>query len=155
VRRGGFKIGAQAHLPSGRAPARDHGSVVEQHSLIPQQILSRTIRRKGQRQAARERGNAARPAGSAPDGNLAGVGQRAIFLASSACRWRIYDLRLDRGVHDSIRLVEGVERVGCTGLALAPATVVSGVPVNRYRIWRQVHPPSMGGPPMPAAGLRD
>jgi hypothetical protein len=28
-----------------------------------------------------------------------------------------------RGVHDSIRLVGGVERVGCTGLALAPATV--------------------------------
>jgi hypothetical protein len=30
---------------------------------------------------------------------------------------------LARGVHDSIRLVKGIERMGCTGLALAPATV--------------------------------
>jgi hypothetical protein len=58
----------------------------------------------------------------APEGNLAGGAARDL-LASSACRWRIDDLRLARGVHDSIRLVEGVERVGCAGLALAPATV--------------------------------
>jgi len=58
----------------------------------------------------------------APDGDLAGGAARDL-LASSACRWRIDDLGLARGVHDSIRLVEGVERVGCTGLALAPTTV--------------------------------
>src|SRR5262245_21471797 len=58
----------------------------------------------------------------APDGNLA-AGAARDLLASSACRWRIDHLRLARGMHDSIRLVEGVERVGCTGLALAPATV--------------------------------
>src|SRR5262249_15705960 len=58
----------------------------------------------------------------APDSNLAGGAARDL-LASSACRWRIDDLWLARGMHDSIRLVEGVERVGCTGLALAPATV--------------------------------
>src|SRR5215813_12582404 len=33
------------------------------------------------------------------------------------------DVWLACGVHDSIRLVEGIERMGCTGLALAPATV--------------------------------
>src|SRR5262245_15234152 len=58
----------------------------------------------------------------APDCNLAGGAARDL-LASSAGRWHIDDLRLARGVHDSIRLVEGVERVRCTGLALAPATV--------------------------------
>src|SRR5262245_615490 len=82
----------------------------------------------------------------APDCNLAGGAARDL-LASSAGRWHIDDLRLARGVHDSIRLVEGVERVRCTGLALAPATV-AGVDDERragqsIRIWRQVHPPSM------------
>jgi hypothetical protein len=38
VRRGGFKEGAQAHLPSGGLPARDHGAVVEKCSLIPTAI---------------------------------------------------------------------------------------------------------------------
>src|SRR5260370_41988483 len=56
-------------------------------------------------------------------GPLPAGGAARDLLASSACRRRIDDLRLARGVHDSIRLVEGVERVGCTGLALAPATV--------------------------------
>jgi hypothetical protein len=58
----------------------------------------------------------------APDGNLAGRAARDL-LASSAGWWRIDDFGLARSVHDSIRLVEGVKRVGCTGLALAPATV--------------------------------
>src|SRR5262249_8457173 len=39
------------------------------------------------------------------------------------CRWRIDDLWLARGVHGSIRLGKGIERMGCTGLALARATV--------------------------------
>src|SRR5262249_30219876 len=39
------------------------------------------------------------------------------------CRWRIDDLWLARGVHGSIRLGKGIERMGCTGLAVARARV--------------------------------